>query len=115
MRRLTATTAILIGGGIAGLCDITYAVVFSWISRSIAPIRILQSVASGLLGKAAFDGGWSAALLGLFLHFFIAVTAAALFYLAARKMTVLVRYAAASGVLYGFLIFWFMRFVVMPL
>jgi hypothetical protein len=115
MRRLSATAAILIGGAIGGLCDITYAVVFSWVMRGTSPVRILQSVASGLLGKPAFEGGWPTAALGLFLHFFIALSAAAIFYFAARRIPFLVRYAVLSGLLYGFLIFWFMRLVVLPL
>jgi hypothetical protein len=115
MRRISAAKAILIGGSIAGTCDILYAIIYSWLARGTAPVRILQSVASGLLGKPAFDGGWPVASLGLFLHFFIALAAAAIFYFVARKIPALVRHAVLSGVLYGFLIFWFMRLVVLPL
>jgi uncharacterized membrane protein YagU involved in acid resistance len=115
MRRISAAKAILIGGSIAGACDILYAIVYSWLARGTPPVRILQSVASGLLGKPAFDGGWPVAALGLFLHFFIALSAAVIFYFVARKIPALVRHAVLSGVLYGFLIFWFMRLVVLPL
>jgi len=34
-------------------------------------VRILQAIASGLLGPDAFTGGWSIAALGLALHFLI--------------------------------------------
>ena len=40
-------------------------------------MRILQSVAAGLLGKAAYEGGAGTAALGAFLHFFIALVIAA--------------------------------------
>ena len=96
-------------------CDILYAIIFSWLARGTSPIRILQSVASGLLGKPAFDGGWPTAELGLFLHFFIAFSFAVIFYLAARRVPILATHAVWSGLIYGFLIFWFMRLVVMPL
>ncbi len=115
MGRISAAKAILIGGGIAGVCDILYAIVYSWLTRGTAPARILQSVASGLLGKAAFEGGWPVAALGLLLHFFIAFSFALIFYLAARKFPVLVSHAVWSGLIYGLLIFWVMRLVVVPL
>src|ERR1700756_1467286 len=63
---------ILWGGLIAGTMDITAAVLTYKIRNNVPPIRILQSVASGLLGKDAFTGGAPTAALGLFLHFVIA-------------------------------------------
>ena len=87
MGRISAAKAILIGGSIAGACDILYAIIYSWLARGTPPVKILQSVASGLLGKAAFEGGWLTAELGLFLHFFIAISAAVIFYFAAHRMS----------------------------
>ncbi len=115
MGRISAAKAILIGGSIAGACDILYAIIFSWLARGTPPVKILQSVASGLLGKAAFDGGWLTAEVGLFLHFFIAFSCAVIFYLAAHRMPILATHAVWSGLIYGCLIFWFMRLVVLPL
>ena len=43
---------------------------------------MLQAIASGLLGREAFSGGWWTASLGLGLHFLIATSAAALYALA---------------------------------
>jgi hypothetical protein len=68
MRRHPAVFAILVGGLIAGAIDITYALGFS-ASRGVAPTRILQSVASGLLGPSSFEGGTATAALGFVLHF----------------------------------------------
>jgi uncharacterized membrane protein YagU involved in acid resistance len=113
-RRNPAVFAILVGGFIAGLCDITYAIVF-WSFRDVSATRVLQSVASGLLGAAATEGGMATAALGLFLHFFIAFSAAAIYYLASRKIPFLIQHAVLSGVLYGFCIYWFMNLVVLPL
>ena len=107
-------SAILIGGAIGGTLDITYAIGFSaW--RGVPPMRLLQSVASGLLGAPAFGGGVPTAALGLALHFFIAFSAAAIFYLAAKTMPVLVRHAVISGLFYGLLIYAVMNLVVLPL
>lgn len=114
MRRLPALSAILIGGAIAGLLDITYAVGFSAL-RGVPPIRILQSVASGLLGAPAFAGGVPTAVLGLLLHFLIALLWAAIFYLASRSIRFLTRHPIVAGLSYGFLIYAIMNLVVLPL
>jgi hypothetical protein len=55
-----ATTAILVGGGIAGALDITYAIAWA-IFRGKDAQYLLQVVASGWLGEAAFQGGWPTA------------------------------------------------------
>jgi hypothetical protein len=47
-------------------------------------IRIRQSIASGLLGRHAFAGGWQTAALGVLLHFFIAFVIVLVFVLVAR-------------------------------
>ncbi len=114
VRRNSSIFAILVGGSIAGACDITYAIVFSGF-RGLPARRVLQSVASGLLGAEAFKGGLPTAALGLFLHFFIALSAAAIFYVASRRVHFLIRQAVISGVLYGLLIFAVMNLVVLPL
>jgi hypothetical protein len=114
MRRNPAVFAILVGGFIAGVLDITYAIVFSGF-RGVPALRVLQSVAGGLLGAAAFDGGLPTAVLGLFLHFFIAFSAAAIFYAASRRLPFLTRQAVLSGVLYGVVIYGVMNLIVLPL
>ncbi len=114
MRRNPALFAIFAGGSIAGAIDITYAIVFSG-SRGVPAVRVLQSVASGLLGSAAYRGGDRTAALGLSLHFLIAFTAAAIFYAASRRLRFLTAQAVVSGILYGIAIYAFMNLVVIPL
>jgi hypothetical protein len=109
-----ATRAILWGGLAAGIGDITYAFVASGL-RGVSPVRVLQSVASGLLGRAAFEGGLATAALGALLHFFIATTAAAVYYAASRQLDLLARHAVMFGLLYGIVVFAVMHFVVLPL
>ncbi len=76
---------VLTGGVVAGTFDIVYACVYWAIKRGVAPQRILQRVASGLLGEASLTGGWATAALALALHFFIAISMAAVYYLVARR------------------------------
>src|SRR5215210_4881560 len=85
-----AARAILWGGLLAGLGDITFAFVVSGL-RGVGPVRVLQSVAGGLLGDAAKTGGMGSAALGAVLHFLIASVWAAVYWLASRRLPVLVR------------------------
>ena len=112
MRRIPAT---LLGGVIAGAVDITYAIAFSYFVRGTPPTRLLQLVASGLLGARAYEGGLATAGLGLALHFLIALLWAALFVAAAAAWPSLARRAAIAGPLYGLLIYAAMNLVVLPL
>jgi hypothetical protein len=108
--------AILIGGLLAGIGDIAQAfVVFGHYNAAATPFRILQGIARGLFGARTFQMGWNSALAGLFVHFFIATTAAAVYYLASRYQEVLIRHWVICGLLFGEMVFLFMYFVVMPL
>jgi hypothetical protein len=60
--------AVLVGGSIAGALDILFALSFA-AANGMAPERLLQTVASGLLGEDAYAGGAPTALLGLAAHF----------------------------------------------
>jgi hypothetical protein len=110
----TAAGTIGIGGMIAGALDITDAIVFYYL-RGVSPITILQSIASGLLGAGAFQGGTQTAILGLFLHFVIALGAATVFYLASLRMRALWRHPFIAGAAYGLVVYVVMNFVVLPL
>jgi hypothetical protein len=100
---------------IAGALDLTAACVVSWLRAGVTPIRVFQSVASGLLGPASFTGGAKSAVLGVALHFIIAATAAAVYYLASRKLKFLINQTIVAGVVYGIAVYLFMNFVVLPL
>jgi uncharacterized membrane protein YagU involved in acid resistance len=105
--------AILIGGLIAGVLDITYACIFFGLRSHVTPIRIFQSVARGARGQQAFQGGLKTAALGLFFHFLIALTAAAVYLLASRVLRVMVTQPVVCGILYGLCVYLFMYGLVM--
>src|SRR5215475_7162455 len=88
---------VCLGGLVAGTLDILYAIVFWAIKANVPATRILQSVASGLLGKTSFTGGAQTAALGLFLHFFIAFSMAFTFYAVSGKL----RFLLSQPLLYG--------------
>lgn len=110
-----ALRAILMGGLIGGALDITYAFIL-WGLRGVSPIRIGQSVAAGLLGReTSVGGGVATGLLGLGLHFAIAIIMAAVYYAAATKLPILWKRAAVLGPLYGLGLYGVMNYVVIPL
>ena len=109
-----ATFAILVGGVLAGALDIAYAIGWA-IYRGSDAMHLLQIVASGWLGEAAFAGGWATAALGLASHFGMAFAYAAFFYFVARRWDWLVRHAVIAGLLYGLMVFLLMNLVVLPL
>jgi hypothetical protein len=109
-----ALPAIFWAGLTCGVLDISAAFI-TWSFHGVKPYRILQSVASGLLGPKAFTGGWHSATLGAVCHFFIAFSAATVFYFASRKLTFMTRRPAISGVLYGIAVYFVMYWVVRPL
>lgn len=106
--------AIVLGGVIAGVFDLLYAFIFYGF-RGVSPLRILQSIASGLLGSASYTGGWLSAVLGLVLHFSILVAAAGTFYGASRRFGWLVRHAVISGIVFGLCVYGVMNLIVVPL
>jgi hypothetical protein len=110
----SAPVALLAGGALAGLLDIVFATSF-WTLKGASPLTTPQSIAAGLLGNQAFRGGVPTALLGLLLHFGIALAMAVAYWLASRRLPLLVRRPLACGALYGVLLYLFMNRVVLPL
>ena len=105
---------VIVAGLVAGVLDILAAFALSAYYGG-TPIRVLHSIASGLLGARAFEGGITTASLGLVTHFLIATSAAAVYFLAAKRIPALVRRAVPSGIAFGVAVYFFMNDVVLPL
>lgn len=109
-----ALRAIVLGTAVAGAMDITAAIV-TWMFRDVPATRILQSVAGGLLGRDAFNGGASTAALGLLLHFMIMSVIVSAYVFASSRLPALTRHAIACGVAYGVIVYVVMTYIVVPL
>lgn len=107
--------AILLAGIVSATIDIVYACSFHYFNSGTPPLRILQAIASGILGTAAFDGGHASAALGLAAHYFILIVAARLYYAVSRRLPLLLDRAYACGVLFGGGIWLTMNYIVLPL
>lgn len=109
--RFSPVAAVLLAGFIAGTIDIGAACLIT----GLDPITICQAIASGVLGKASFQGGLQSAGLGLVLQWTMSIIIAAIYILAAQIMPVLRRAWLGFGLLYGVGIYFVMNLVVVPL
>lgn len=106
--------AVIVGGSIAGALDILFAITYA-ATDGVPPMRLLQTVASGLLGEDAYAGGWPVAALGLAAHFALSYLWAALFVAVAARRPTLITKPALAGAIFGVIVFFTMRLVVLPL
>ena len=107
-RTSNAVLAIAVGGLVAGILDLTQAMIL--FSKNI-PLAI----AAGLLGPQAFHGGAGTYILGVLLHFFIACSAAAIYFAVSRKLGFLTEHPFVCGLFFGAAVDTVMRLVVLPL
>ena len=104
----SALLAISVGGLIAGALDLTQACI-------LFGADIPLSIAGGLLGRAAFHGGVGTYILGVLLHFFIALSASAIYYGASLRLVFLKQHPLVCGLFFGIAVELVMRLIVLPL
>lgn len=106
---------VILGAGLtAAALDIVNAMVFWSLYAGTPPSRILQSIAAGLQGKAAFAGGAASAALGLAFHVLIMCAMAAVYWLACRRWRWMLDRPLAAGIGYGLATWAAMNYVVVP-
>jgi hypothetical protein len=108
MGKKNALLAIAAGGLIAVTLDLLQAcILFGW--------DIPLSIAGGLLGPKAAHGRVATYILGILLHFFIACSAASVYYVASRRLTFLKEHPLVCGLYFGATVEVVMGYVVLPL
>jgi hypothetical protein len=105
---------ILLGAFVVGSLDALYALAF-WLPRGAKASRIFQSIAAGLLGPDAFHRGAQTVVLGVALHYFIALAIVTVYWLAAQRIPLLVKHPIVCGAIYGIGVYVVMNYVVIPL
>src|SRR5258708_34930852 len=93
-RTSNAVLAIAAGGLAAGTLDLTQAMI-------LFGKNIPLAIAAGLLGPQAFHGGAGTYILGVLLHFFIACSAAAIYFAVSRKLGFLTEHPLVCGLFFG--------------
>src|SRR5947208_14188289 len=108
-KRQNAFLPIAVGGLSAGILDLTQALI-------LFGTKVPLGIAAGLLGRqAAHGGGIAIYALGVFLHFFIAFSAATVYYLASRTLKFLIEHWFICGLIYGAIVDQVMTLIVLPL
>ena len=111
--RLSVTSGLIIG--------VLHLVLQAWIVfiliLKLAPSFVVgaQFVATGLLGDAAYTGGFATALLGVILELLMTIIIAGVFIFSADRIPLLRKNVIVGSLLYGFGVFIVMNFVVLPL
>lgn len=109
------TAGIMKLGVLVGTLDILAALVDYYVATHKNPIVIFKFIASGLLGQVAFAGGTGIILLGILLHYCIAIFFTGLFFILYSKLPIMAANRLVSGLLYGIIIGLVMNFIVVPL
>ena len=104
----------LLAGLAAGVVELVAVFVLQGL-MGVSATRVLQAIASGLLGASAYKGGNAVAWLGLLIHVAISIVGGVVFALAASRWPVLLERSLVSSVAYGTLVYLLMSRVVLPL
>lgn len=114
--RPSAFQTIVFGGLAIGILDFLDASIFFPLYFGISFIDVWHGPASGILGReTSRAGGVDTALLGILMHFCVAFSIAAVYFLLARLLPVLVRRPVISGLIFGIAAHFVMQYVVIPL
>lgn len=108
-------TYVISAGALIGTLDLVFAATYWGIRADLPASRVLQSVAAGLLGPAAYEGGAQTMIMGFVLHYLIAITMAGAWYLVARRWPFLNDRPVAFGGMYGLALYGIMHYIVIPL
>ncbi len=100
---------------LAGTLDITIASIYFPLAGKFRLILLYQGIASGVLGARAFAGGMPTAVLGLALHYLIALIWTVFFFFVYPKMKFLSMNRTVTAVGYAVFVSSVMTFVVLPL
>jgi hypothetical protein len=103
-----ASLAIGVGGAIAGTLDLLQAsILFGW--------NIPLTIAAGLLGRQALQGGPGTYILGVLLHFTIAFSAASVYYTVSLRLDFMKEHPLVCGLFFGGAVEEVMSLIVLPL
>ena len=113
MRRSFFVSA-LTAGLIAGALDITAACIQAYLKTGTTPAQVLKYVASGAVDPKTFSNDTMLAVVGLLVHFIIAISFTFFFFFLAKQIPSLVKYPILIGILYGAFVWGAMRFLLLP-
>jgi uncharacterized membrane protein YagU involved in acid resistance len=119
-QKKTAATAIVQAWLLAGSLDIIAACTQFYIVTGKGPSKVLNYIASGIVGKEALGKGtfvneWWLPVLGIVVHFLIALAFTLIFFWIYPKIKIMSRNKLITGLLYGIFVWCVMNLAVVPL
>jgi hypothetical protein len=121
MNKVAPISRLLATGVLVAMLDGAFsAVLYVYVLRACSAAQLMQSIAAGLLGRAAFRGGSATVVLGLALHFAVAfgwtLAYATLRAISGRlrELTATTRGALVTGAAFGVFIWLAMDLLVVP-
>lgn len=106
-------SAALTAGLIAGTLDIIAACLQAYLKTKTVPSKVLTYIASGAVDPKTLSPALPP-LIGLLVHFFIAISFTFFFFFLAKQIRSLVKYPIPVGILYGVFVWCAMRFIILP-
>jgi len=103
--------AAILGGVIAGTLDVFNA---AYVYNQ-TPDLVLKAIASGVQGRASFEGGIASVGLGLLLQWLISICAAMVYIVAGWRFQIILREPMVFGPVFGVGVFCVMHFIVVPM
>lgn len=113
---MPSAKTILKAALLVGTLDITAACTQVYLRTGQSSIKpVLLFVASGLLGKAAYNNGDTMMLVGLLVHYCVATAFTIFFFLTLAKTDFAKQQRLLTGILYGAFVWVVMNLLVLPL
>jgi len=108
--------AIVVAGLAAAVIEMVFVLPIQTLLLGNTIARVFEIIAAGALGRRALGGGTDVFLLGVGIHVFVSVVAAAVYVFAARLWDdVLIRKPVISGMAFGAVSYVVMTFIAIPL
>jgi hypothetical protein len=105
---------LLLAAAAAAILDLGFAVLF-WAAEGVPASRVLQSIATWLLGRTAYEGGVATAVLGSVLYLGLMWAMAALYRELSRAFPRLLRQPVRFGLIYGAVMYGLVFHILVPL
>src|SRR5579862_2999969 len=105
---------VLFAGLLAGSLDILAAFIDAGVTSHVGPGQVLKFIAQSAFGPGLEIPAYAKMLIGLAIHFFIAMSYSFFFFLIYPLLKQAIRSNIVIGILYGFFVWATMRFLVLP-
>lgn len=106
---------ILCLGLLVGTLDICTAMANYYISTGENPVMVFKYISSGIVGMEAFSGDTGIVVMGLLLHYVVALLFTAFFFILSHNIKSLSKHKFFTGIIYGIFIWAVMNLLVVPL